>query len=222
MDLPIKRIIIAHRHRLWREAVVRALGAHPGLEIAAEVEDGTSLVRLACELKPHVAVIDISLPQLNGIAATGALRHAGSEAEVILVLSHHQWTLAAEALKAGVRGLVLNEARLEDLVSAIRRVAVGRRYLSPPLAELIIDDVAGGLRGDNGPAAPRTVLTSREREVLQLLSEGHPTKAVGNALHLSPRTVETHRCKIMRKLGLRSVAALTKYAIREGLTALDT
>jgi DNA-binding NarL/FixJ family response regulator len=216
------RVIIAHRHRLWREAVVKFLSVQPGLEVAAEVEDGASLVKLACDLKPDVAVIDISLPQVNGIAATEELRRAGARAEVILVLSHRQWTLATGALKAGVLGLVLNEARLEDLVSAIRRVATGRRFLSPPLAELIIDDVAGGLRGDTGPAAPRAVLTSREREVLQLLSEGHPTKAVAKALHVSPRTVETHRSQIMRKLDLHSVAALTKYAIREGLTALDT
>ncbi|MGQ0721723.1 MAG: LuxR C-terminal-related transcriptional regulator [Candidatus Eiseniibacteriota bacterium] len=215
-------LLIAHRHRLWRDAVRTALSLQPALRVTAEAEDGPSSVQLARQVAPDVAILDMALPKLNGMATAGELRSSGCEAQVILILSQRQCTLAPPALAAGIAGLFLHEASLEELVTAIRRVSAGRRYISAPLADLIIEDVAGRLRSQESDGPRRQILTLREREVLQLLAEGHLTKDIARALHVSPRTVETHRSHIMRKLDLHSLAHLTKYAIREGLTAIDT
>lgn len=214
------RILLADDHKIMREGLRALLEKQPDMEVVADAEDGQTAIQVAQKLKPDVAIIDITLPALNGIEAARIISVLVPGIKVIGFSMHSGRRFVIEMLKAGALGYVLKECAFEELVQAIHAVVANRTYLSPKIADVVIKDYVG--------LFPRTefsvysVLTSREREVLQLLAEGKATKKIAPRLHVSMKTIETHRQRIMDKLNIYTVAELTKYAIREGLTSLET
>ncbi|MRR37867.1 response regulator transcription factor, partial [bacterium] len=174
-------------------------------------------MKLAVELKPDVVLMDLSMPDMNGIEATRRIAETSGGSRVLALSMHSDKRFVVESLAAGAKGYLLKDCASEELVGAIRTVAAGDTYLSPQIAGLIVSDYL-----DKGPSSPTPSarLTTREREVLQLFAEGKSTKEVAFLLSVSVKTIETHRIQIMRKLNIRSLAELTKYAIREGITTL--
>jgi DNA-binding NarL/FixJ family response regulator len=189
-----------------------------GFEVTAEAEDGRSGVRLAKQLEPDAVIIDISLPGLNGIEATRQI-HQNSPAVRVIVLSMRADSRAVlTALAAGASAYLLKEAAFEEVVTALRVVLKGQIYLSPAIAHLVVQSSVERLSAN--PRAVRLGISGREREILQLVAEGRSSKEMAASLFVSVKTIETHRKQIMNKLNLHSVAELTKYAIREGVTSL--
>jgi DNA-binding NarL/FixJ family response regulator len=212
------RIILADDHRIIRDGIRVLLAGLDGMEVIADVGDGRTAVKLAAELKPDVIVMDIGMPDLNGMEATRQIKAQAPGVQVIGLSMHRDVRFVSEMLRAGASGYLLKESAFEELARAIRAVTRHETYLSPGISGVIVQDYVSRL-GQPRPAGS-AALTPREREVLQLISEGHSSKEIAFRLHVSLKTVETHRHQIMSKLGLRSVAELTKYALREGLTAL--
>jgi DNA-binding NarL/FixJ family response regulator len=192
------------------------------MEVIAEARDGRGAVQLAHELRPDVVVMDVGMPGLNGIEATRQITSQEPHARIVALSMHSDRRFMGEMLKAGAKGYLLKDGAFEELATAIRSVVANKVYLSPRIANVVLDDYvhrdASGMASDTSAFAK---LTPREREVLQLMSEGRATKEIAMDLHVSIKTVETHRRQIMEKLDIHSVAELTKYAIREGLTSLD-
>jgi DNA-binding NarL/FixJ family response regulator len=214
------RIILADDHKIVRDGLAALLAKVPGLEVVAEAADGRTAVRLAREMLPDVVIMDISMPDLNGIEATRQIVAEASGVKVIALSMYSDRRLVMELFKAGASGYLFKDCAFEELASAIRSVVAGDTYLSPKIAGVMVKELAAQSLTDTLVAF--SVLTAREREVLQLLAEGKSTKQIAALLHLSTKTVETHRQQIMKKLNIRSVAELTRFAIREGLVSLDT
>ena len=210
------RILLADDHTMLRHGLKRSIEQEKDMEVIAEAADGRSAVRLAKELAPDVVVMDISMPDLNGVEATRSIVEGKSHARVVALSMHATNRYIAEMFRAGARAYVLKDCEFDELASAIRTVMSGKTYVSPAIADVVVDNYVRPGEGDQGGAF--SLLTRREREVLQLLAEGKPTKQIGGTLHISPKTVEAHRLRIMEKLGIDNVAQLTKYAIQEGLT----
>jgi DNA-binding NarL/FixJ family response regulator len=216
------RILLADDHQIVREGLRSLLQQHDDMEVIAEARDGRGAVQLAHELRPDVVVMDVGMPGLNGIEATRQITSQEPHARIVALSMHSDRRFMGEMLKAGAKGYLLKDGAFEELATAIRSVVANKVYLSPRIANVVLDDYvhrdASGMSGDTSAFAN---LTPREREVLQLMSEGRATKEIAMDLHVSIKTVETHRRQIMEKLDIHSVAELTKYAIREGLTSLD-
>jgi len=210
------KVIIVDDHQMVREGLRSLLVGEKDMEVIAEAGDGWEGVRLAEKLAPDVVIMDIAMPELNGIEATRQILARTTGVRVMVLSMHSDKRFVERTLKAGASGYLLKDCAFEELVRAIRTVMAGQIYLSPGIASLV---VRGYL--ENGLDSP-SVLSAREREVLQLITEGKSTREIGLLLHISIKTVETHRQQIMKKLHLRTVAELTKYAIREGLTTLDS
>jgi DNA-binding NarL/FixJ family response regulator len=213
------RILLADDHRLMREGLKTLIAGEPDLEVVGEAEDGRSAVSLALELLPDLVIMDVAMPGLNGIEATRQILKQAPAVRVIALSMHSDRRFVGEMLKVGASGYLLKDGAFDELVRAIRAVLAGQIYLNPRIASIVIEHHVRRPQAEGGSAW--SVLTSREREVLQLLSEGKTSKAIAAQLHISAKTVESHRRQITDKLGLRSVAELTKYAIREGLTSLE-
>ena len=213
------RILLADDHKIIREGLRALLQQQPDIEVIAEAEDGRKAVQLAVELKPDVAILDIGMPNLNGIEATRKMIQDVPGIKVVGLSMHSDRRFVSEMFKAGASGYLLKDCALEELARAIRAVVENRMYLSPGIAGIVIDDYVHHLSSADG--IPAAMLSSREREVLQLLAEGKSSKQIALRLNVSVKTVETHRLNIMRKLDVYSVAELTKYAVREGLTSLE-
>jgi DNA-binding NarL/FixJ family response regulator len=174
-------------------------------------------ILLARELSPDIVLMDVSMPGLNGIEATRQIRHESPSVKIIALSMHSAKRFVTEMFKVGAMGYLLKDCDYDELARAIRTVAQGRTYLSPAISDVVVEDM---VRGDEDKASNAfTVLTPREREVLQLMAEGNTTKQIGLRLHISPKTVEAHRLRVMNKLDIDNVAQLTKYAIQEGLTS---
>jgi DNA-binding NarL/FixJ family response regulator len=223
-------ILLVDDHKIVREGLRSLLEAEDDFRVVAEAADGRAAVELAREHSPAVVVMDIAMPQLNGIEATRQIINSLPRAKVIALSMHSDRRFMSEMLRAGASGYLLKDAASEELIQAIRTVVGGNVYLSPQITDVVVDDYlrrlpdGGALAPAHGHGAARgafTALTAREREVLQLMSEGKATKQIAMILHVSIKTVETHRRQLMEKLDLHSVAELTKYAIREGLTTVD-
>ncbi len=212
------RILIADDHTLVRQGLKALLDAQPDMQVVGEVGDGRSTIRAAGELTPDVIIMDISMPDMNGIDATRQLLAGPRKVKVLGLSMHADPRFVARLLRAGASGYLLKDCAFEELARAIRVVMDGQVYLSPGIAGSVVQDY---LRQTPGDAPPGSPLTDREREVLQLLAEGRSTKQIAATLQLSPKTVETHRRRIMDKLSVYSVAELTRYAIREGLIGLE-
>jgi DNA-binding NarL/FixJ family response regulator len=214
------KILLVDDHRILRQGLRSLLTVERDFDLVGEAEDGRSAVDMAHRLAPHVVVMDIGLPGLNGIEATRQIIDLQPSVRVIALSAYADRRLIAEVLKAGASGYLLKESAFEELSEAIRTTAARRVYLSPKIASELVDDY---VRMSKEPApSVFESLSPREREVLQLISEGHSTKEVARVLKVSVKTVETHRRQLMNKLNLFSVAELTRYAIREGLVSLET
>lgn len=212
------RILLVDDHRVLSQGVRLLLQREPDFTVVGEAVDGRTAVELARERQPQVVVMDISMPELNGVEATRQILREAPGTRVIALTAHTDQRLVTEMLSAGATGYVVKDAAVEELVQAIRTTVAGRVFLSPRITGVVVDQC---VRGGRGVQDVYEKLTSREREVLQLTAEGKATKEVARCLSVSVKTAETHRRAIMEKLGLHSVAELTKYAIREGLTTVD-
>lgn len=214
------RIIIADDHKIVRDGLRALLQKQPGMEVVAEAENGRMTVRLARELTPDIAIMDIGMPDLNGIDATRQIVAEVPGIRVIALSMHSDKRFVAEMFKAGASAYLLKDCAFEELAHAVQVVLSGQVYLSPEIAGPVMEDYVRHL-GSSTPSG-FTTLTAREREVLQLLAEGNSTKQIAAQLHVSVKTIETHRQQIMNKLNVNNVADLIKYAIREGITSLES
>jgi two-component system response regulator NreC len=214
------RVLLADDHTIIRQGLCALLEKQPDIKVVGMAEDGRDALKLVKELVPDIVVMDISMPNLNGIDATRKIvdEHIGTK--VIALSIHSSQRFVMEMLKAGASGYMLKECLFDELIEAIRTVLNGGIYLSPKITSVVVDDYVKRISTDYHPEGPP--LTDREREVLQLLAEGKSTKQIALQLHVSGKTIESNRRNIMDKLGVYSVAELTKYAIREGLTPLET
>ncbi|MCM2358425.1 MAG: response regulator transcription factor [Geobacteraceae bacterium] len=212
------RILLADDHKIVRDGLRSLLEKEEGMEVIAEADTGRAAVRLAALLAPEVVLMDIAMPELNGIEAARQIIAAVPGCKVIALSMHADKRYVMEMLKAGASGYLLKDSAFEELAHAIRTALDNRTYLSPQVSELVIGDYVQQLQKGNGSAF--SVLSPREREVLQLLAEGNSTAQIAAGLHVSVKTVETYRQHIMEKLNIRNIAELTKYAIREGITSL--
>ena len=212
------RILLADDHKIVREGIKTLLDKQPAFEVIAEAENGRTTVNMVQELSPDVVIMDIAMPDMNGIEATRRIIEKVPTIKVIALSMHSDRRFVGEMLKAGASGYLLKECAFEELTNAIHAVFANRTYLSPEIAESVIQDYAHILSKSKKDLSVFSILTNREREVLQLLAEGKSTKEIASKLRISVKTVETYRRLIMDKLDIHSTAELTKYAIREGLT----
>jgi DNA-binding NarL/FixJ family response regulator len=212
------RVLLADDHTIVREGVRLCLEAMGDIEVVAEAEDGLAAVQLAGQLRPHVAVIDLTMPRLNGVEAIRQIKRDVPSTEVVVLSVHDSEAYVVQALRAGAAGYVLKRNAATELAAAIRAAHDGQAYLHPSIARRVIDDYLSRIHAsDEALMEPHERLTPREREVLQLAAEGHSTRAIAGLLCLSTKTVEHHRASVMTKLGLRGQTELVKYAIRAGL-----
>ncbi len=212
------RVLLADDHQIVREGLRLLIEQQEQLHVIAEASDGVEAVRLAAESRPDVIIMDITMPRMNGIEATPRMLAASPDSEVIALSVHREKYYVCEMLKAGALGYVLKDSAFKELVQAIRVVGQGQTYVSSAIAEVLVDCVLDGVDADNRPAAAS--LTSRECQVLRLVAEGKSNKEIAAALGVAPRTVDAHRQHIMERLNLHTVAELTKFAIRQGLTSI--
>ena len=213
------RVLLADDHRIIREGLRALLQKQSDMKVVEEAQDGITAVRLAEKLHPDIVIMDIGMPDLNGIEAARQIISRVKGIKVIALSMHSDKRFVLEMLKAGASGYLLKDCAFEELIDAIRTVRNGQIYLSNRVAGVVVDEYL-----HNRPASEVSaynLLSAREREVLQLLAEGNSTKSIAASLNVSTKTIETHRQQIMEKLNLHSVAELTKYAVKEGLTSLD-
>lgn len=211
------RLLIADDHQLLRQGLRALLDSQSDMTVVDEASDGRDVVAKAARLAPDVVLMDIGMPELNGIDATRQIGEQSSGPRIIALSMHADRQFVQGVLRAGATGYLLKDSAFEELAEAVRRVHEGQVYLSPTIAGVVVES----LQSDSDHGENVDGLTAREREVLQLMSEGHSTKEIAQRLHISVKTVETHRRQVMHKLDIFSVAELTKYAIRNGLTRLD-
>ena len=213
------RVLLADDHKIIRDGLRTLIDKEPGMEVVAEAENGRQTARLAQKLRPNVVIMDVTMPDMNGIDATRKIAEEAHGVRVIGLSMHSDRRYILGMLEAGACGYLLKDCAFEELASAIRNVARGNTYLSPKIADVV---VKGYL--DKVPVPGHglgAALTPREREVLQLLAEGMAAKEIAAHLNVSVKIVETHRRNMMEKLNMRSIAELTKYAVREGLVSIE-
>jgi DNA-binding NarL/FixJ family response regulator len=209
------RILIADDHEVARKGIRALIESHPGWEVCGEAADGREAVKASARLKPDLVLLDIGMPSLNGLDATRQILAENPETRVLILTMHDSEQVVREVLAAGARGFLLKSDAGRDLVSAVEALQARRTFFTTKVAQLVLE---GYLHpGPEAEPPYRSVLTPREREVIQLLAEGKTTKEVATTLNLSVKTVETHRTNLMRKLDLHSVVDLTLYAVRNGI-----
>lgn len=214
------RIIIADDHKIVRDGLRTLIEKEADMEVVAEAEDGRSTVKLAKKIVPDLVIMDITMPDMNGIDATREITHDVSGVKVIALSMHSDRQFVTGMLEAGASGYLLKDCAFEELARAVRAVMANQTYLSPRIANIIVDRYVK--KSFTTDSSAFSILTQREREVLQLLSEGMSTKEMAFHLTVSVKTIETHRRNIMDKLDIHNITDLVKYAIREGLTTLET
>ncbi len=214
------RVLIADDHKIMLAGLRSLLEKQTDFEVVGEADNGRKAVQMAQEKTPDVVVMDVSMPDLNGIEATMQIIESLPKTRVIALSMHSDKRFVMGMLRAGASGYLLKDCASQELANAIVQVAGGKKYLSPEITGVVIDDfLLGGSSEEVTTAA--SPLSPREREVLQLIAEGWSTKQIASHLYVSIKTIETHRRQIMRKLDLHAIADLTKYAIREGLTSIE-
>jgi DNA-binding NarL/FixJ family response regulator len=213
------KILLADDHQIMRDGLRTLLEQQPGIAVVGEANTGRLALQLARETWPDVVIMDISMPELNGIDATRLLIAELPAVKVLILSMHADRGFVTGAFRAGAAGFLLKDCTTEELVRAVHTVVAHQIYLTPRIAGVVMQDYVHRYPPSEVSAVSR--LTGKEREVLQLIAEGWSTKGIAEHLHVSVKTVETHRRQIMVKLGLYSIAELTKYAIRAGLTSLD-
>ena len=210
------RVLIADDHAVVAEGLKSLIEAQSDMQVVAIAADGREAVRRTEELQPDVLLMDLSMPELNGADATRAILERDPKCRVIVLSMYSEREYVRRALKAGAVGYVVKRSAAKEVVDAIRAVHAGQRYLSPRVADVVIDDYAG-----EGADDLLGKLSQREREVLQLLAEGHTGAQIAERLSLSQKTVETYRARLVEKLGIRDVAGLVRFAIQRGIVSLD-
>ncbi|MCK5113325.1 MAG: response regulator transcription factor [Phycisphaerae bacterium] len=213
------KILLVDDHDILRGGLAAVLNNEPDMEVIAEANEGRSALDMVRQHNPDVIVMDVTMPHLNGIDATTQICKAAPDMKVLALSMHGESKFVSRMLEAGAKGYLTKSCTPEELVSAVRTVHKGKVYLSPKIATVVIQDYVAPEKVAPGPSLEK--LSSREREVLQLFAEGKTTKQIAMLMHLSPKTIETHRAHIMEKLGIHSIAELTKFSLREGLTSLD-
>ncbi|HEX4944925.1 MAG TPA: response regulator transcription factor [Usitatibacteraceae bacterium] len=210
------RIVIVEDHTLFRTGLRALLAKDADLEVVGEADNGRDAFRVCSTLKPDLVLMDISMPGMNGIEAIAEIRRREPETRVIVLTIHKTDEYIHEALRAGANGYVLKDATHDELRTAIRTVLGGKTFLSPEISGRVISTYLGALRAPL-TIRPVDMLTQRERQILKLVAEGHHNKEIAEFLSLSPKTVEKHRSNLMKKLDVHSIAALTAFAIANGL-----
>jgi two-component system response regulator NreC len=210
------RILLADDHIVMRTGLRALLERQPNLEVVGESENGRETVALAASLRPDVVVMDVGMPVLNGIEATQTIVTQRPAIAVVILSMHADESYVMRALKAGARGYLLKDSAAADLIGAIQAISQGKSFFSPKVSRILAEDYVRVLK-QKGAVDTYDLLTSREREILQLLAEGKTNKEVATALNISPYTVETHRSHILQKLNLHNSAELVLYAVRKGI-----
>jgi len=213
------KILIADDHGVMREGLKILIDNQPGMEVVGQAENGQKVMQLAEQLSPDVILMDIAMPNINGIEATRQILKENPDIRIIALSVHFDRHFVTEMLKAGASGYVLKSCLFDEVLKAIQTVGAGGHYLSPKITGVVLEDYVQYVT-----AAEKTTeghLTERERQVVQFLTEGKSTKEIALSLHVSPKTVDSNRRQIMNKLGIFNIAELTKYAIREGLTSQE-
>jgi len=210
------RILLADDHKLMRSGLKALIEQQPDLAVVGEADDGRQAVALAISLKPDLLVMDIGMPNLNGIEAAHQITQATPGTAIVILSMHSDESYVLRALKAGAKGYLLKDSAESDLIRAVHAVAGGKSFFSPAVSKVLLDDYVRKLQR-SGAEDAYDLLTPREREILQLIAEGKSNKDVANLLNLSVYTVETHRSNIMEKLNLRGIPELILYAVRKGI-----
>jgi two-component system response regulator NreC len=212
-------IVLADDHHVVRQGLRSLLEAEPDFSVIGETGDGLEVTQLVERLRPHVLVLDLMMPGLNGLEVTRQVSQRSPQTRVVILSMHANEAYVLEALRAGAAAYILKESTADELVRAVREAVAGRRYLSPPLSERAIETYMQ--KAESAALDSYETLTAREREVLHLVAEGHTNAEIADRLFISRRTVETHRANLMRKLGLRSQTDLISYALRRGLLPME-
>lgn len=212
-------MLIGDDQKIVRSGLLALLKTNPDIEIVGEAEDGWSTVRMAEELLPDVVIVEVNMPDLNGVEVTRRIVTRHPAIKVLALSNYLDRRIVTSIMKAGALGYLTKDCSAEELIQAIHAVTVSQTFLSPSIADMVIKDYLRYLRGNRSPAS--SVLTPRERGVLQLLADGKSMRGIALEFRISVKTVETHRRQIIEKLGIRTLAQLTKYAILEGLTSLQ-
>jgi two-component system, NarL family, response regulator NreC len=212
--MPAVRVLLADDHGIVRKGLRSTIESEPGFEVVAEASNGREAVRLAQQLKPDIAIMDIAMPQLNGIDATEQIKKLSPATKVLVLSMHADESYVIRVLAAEARGYLLKDSAEVDLLPALRSVLQGRPYFSPKVTQVLLEDYMRYLR-QRGLQDTYDLLTAREKQVLQLLAEGNSNKEVANLLNLGLSTVDTHRTNLMQKLNLHSTAELVLYAVRK-------
>ena len=210
------RILLADDHTVIRKGLRLLLESQPGFKVVAEASDGRETVALAETTAPNVIVLDVAMPNLNGIEAARQISAKNPQSAIVILSMHSDESYVLRALKAGARAYLLKDSAEDDLINAVKAVNAGKAYFSPVISKLLVEDFMRQLR-EREVEDSYELLTSREREILQLLAEGKTNKEIATVLNLSPHTVETHRGNILQKLNLHSVPELILYAVRKGV-----
>ena len=209
-------MFVADDHAILRDGLATLLAAHPDMEVVGTAANGREAVTEVLRLAPRVAIIDISMPELDGIEAARQILAVNPEVHVMILSMHAGSQHVFHALEAGVRGYLLKESASREVIEAVRIVQSGRRYLSPRVAEIVAQGVS-----DRSGVSPLSSLSQREREILKLVADGYSSAKIGTMLHLSPKTVDTYRSRMMQKLHVSDLAGVIKLAIQHGLTSLE-
>lgn len=211
------RVLLADDHAVVRDGLRALLEAQPGIEVVGDVSNGREAVRESQRLRPDVVVMDIAMPDLNGIEATLQMQDVCPSTRVLILSMHSTTEHIFRALRAGARGYLLKDSAGVEVVEAVRDVHAGGRYLSKRIAATVVDDYIS----ERHRSSPLDCLSRRERQILQLIAEGKTSTEVGTMLFLSPKTVDTYRSRMMHKLGIGDLPNLVKFAIQHGITQLD-
>jgi DNA-binding NarL/FixJ family response regulator len=209
-------VFVADDHAILRDGLATLLAAHGDMEVVGTAANGREAVSEVLRLAPRVAIIDISMPELDGIEAARQIVAANPEVQVMILSMHAGSQHVFHALEAGVRGYLLKESASREVIEAVRIVQSGRRYLSPRVAEIVAQGVS-----DRSAVSPLSSLSQREREILKLVADGYSSAKIGTMLHLSPKTVDTYRSRMMQKLHVSDLAGVIKLAIQHGVTSLE-
>ena len=213
-------VLLVDDHTIFRQGLRRLLDEEPRFKVVAEATDGRDALDMVKEHRPDVVLMDLTMPGLSGLEATRRVRKAHPEANVLILSVHGDEEYVARAFESGACGYILKDVRATDLFAAIEAAAEGRRYLSPVISDLIVNEYLKLRKDRSESESPFQVLTEREREILRLLTEGKSSKGIATELSVSPKTIETHRANIMRKLDIHNIADLVRYAISRGIVVL--
>jgi DNA-binding NarL/FixJ family response regulator len=211
------KILIVDDHQITREGIRSLLEREPDMKVLGEAEDGRSATKMARELGPDIIVMDVCMPEMNGILATNVILSEFPKIKVLALSMLADRRYVYNMLRAGASGYLIKDCSFKELVRAIRMVMTNRTYLSPGIMDVVVKDYVRPAAYSDSPSSSN--LTTRESEVLQMVAEGHSTVQIANSLHVSVKTIESHRQNLMMKINAKGIAGLTKYAIREGLTS---